>query len=212
MDKSKPFYNPRHFRETDSARLYALIRKHPFATLITVEDSVPVVSHLPFILNEQSGTHGTLYGHMARANRQWQTFAEEQEVLVIFHGPHAYVTPSWYAEDLNVPTWNYAVVHAYGRPRIFEDMAEFYRVLSEQVQTYEAPFAQPWQFTLPDDFVQQKMLGVVCFALEITRLEGKFKLSQNRPEEDPVHVAAMLEEDAETREVSELMRVRESQP
>jgi transcriptional regulator len=111
-----------------------------------------------------------------------------------------------------VPTWNYAVVHAYGRPHIFEDMAEFYRVLSEQVQTYEAPFAQPWQFTLPDDFVQQKMLGVVCFALEITRLEGKFKLSQNRPEEDRVHVAAMLEEDAETREVSELMRAREPQP
>ena len=163
MDTSNSFYNPRHFRETDPARLYALIREHPFATLITVEDSVPVVSHLPFILDEQSGTHGTLYGHMARANRQWRTFAEEQELLVIFHGPHAYVTPSWYAEGLMCRP---------GIMRLCMRMVGFislkiwpnsYRVLSEQVQTYEAPFAQPWQFTLPDDFVQQKMLGIVCF-------------------------------------------------
>ena len=209
MKTIDPFYNPRHFQEKDIARLHALIREHPFATLITVQDAVPIITHIPFILDAEHGPFGTLYGHIALANQHWQALTETQEALVIFHGPHAYVTPSWYAEGLNVPTWNYAVVHAYGRPRVIEDQAEFYRLLAEQVKTYEAPFADPWLFELPDDFVQKKMLGIVGFALDLTRLEGKFKISQNRPEVDRIHVAEMLDEDTETKGVAGLMRARE---
>jgi transcriptional regulator len=204
------FYVPKHFRETDTADLHKLMRENPFATLITVSEGLPVVSHLPFIFDFELGEQGTLYAHMALGNQQWKTLKETQEALVIFQGPHAYITPSWYDDELSVPTWNYAVVHAYGRPRIFEDQAEFYQLLAEQVQTYEAPFTQPWPITsLSDEFMQKKMLGIVGFALEITRLDGKFKLSQNRSEHERVHVAEKLAEDGETASASILMQERE---
>jgi transcriptional regulator len=188
-------YTPEAFREDDIARLHTLMQDYNFAVLVTQQpDGVPVATHLPFIVDTKRGSYGygTLLCHMARANPQWRSFASEHEVLVIFQGPHAYVSPSWYKEALSVPTWNYAVVHAYGKPRIIEDATELCETLRTLIEQSEAQFEKPWPFDLPQDFVQQKMHGIVGVEIEITRLEGKFKLSQNRPLADQVHVAATL--------------------
>jgi transcriptional regulator len=203
-------YIPEAFCEDDSAKLHALMQAYNFAALVTQSlDGVPVATHLPCIVDTNPGSYGfgTLFCHMARANQQWRNFTSEHEVLVIFQGPHAYISPSWYEEALSVPTWNYAVVHAYGKPRIIEDTTELYNTLHTLVQHSEARFEKPWPFDLPQDFVQQKMRGVVGIEIDITRLEGKFKLSQNRPAIDQINVAATLHNssDALSEEVAKLM-------
>jgi transcriptional regulator len=188
-------YTPEAFREDDITRLHALMQDYNFAALVTQQpDGLPVATHLPFIVDTKRGSsgYGTLLCHMARANPQWRSFDGEREALVIFQGPHAYVSPSWYEEPLSVPTWNYAVVHAYGRPRIIEDATELYNNLRMLVQQSEAQFEKPWPFDLPANFVQGMMRGTVGFEIEITRLEGKFKLNQNRSLADQAHVAATL--------------------
>ena len=136
-------YIPRHFHETDPARLFALMEQHRFALLVTSEGGVPVATHLPLLVERDAARGDRLVGHMARANPQWRAFSEEREVLAIFEGPHAYVSPSWYAEQPSVPTWNFAAVHAYGRPRVLEDPAEVLRVLRASVDTFEAGFERP---------------------------------------------------------------------
>jgi transcriptional regulator len=185
-------YIPKWFRETDQAALHDLMRANSFATLISQHDGAPYASHVPMLLQADAGPHGTLVGHMARANPQWRDFDPAQEVLTIFQGPHAYVSPSWYETELSVPTWNYAVVHAYGTPCVIEDHTALYDILKTTVAMYEAPFEQPWPFDLPEDFVDKMMRAIVGFAIPITRLEGKYKLSQNRPLEDQQRVVEAL--------------------
>lgn len=187
-------YTPKAFREDDIARLHQLMHDYSFATLITAQEGgLPLVSHLPFLLERERGPYGVLVSHMARANEQWHALLEDQEALVIFQGPHAYVSPSWYEPDpLSVPTWNYAVAHAYGRPRIIKDGEAVYRILQALVDKNEAGFAQPWELHPPDEYTYKRMQALVAFEIEITRLEGKYKLSQNRPMHDREHVAAAL--------------------
>jgi len=199
-------YIPKAFREDDLNTLHKLIREYSFATLITQHEGVPFATHLPFILDAQRGQHGSLLAHMARANPQWHDFASEQEVLVIFQGPHAYVSPSWYEVELSVPTWNYAVVHAYGIPRLIEESEELYKLLKILIETHEAQFESPWPFQLPDDYLQKMMHGIVGFEIEITRLEGKFKMSQNRTESERENVIASLQESSHTLAVADLMK------
>jgi transcriptional regulator len=200
-------YIPKSFSEDDPVILYSLMERYSFATLVTSADRQLIASHLPFILDAE---RGVLKAHLARANNQWQSFANDQEVLVIFQGPHAYVTPSWYEPDSsNVPTWNYAAVHAYGLPHIIDNPLEVYGMLCELVNFNEAGFEKPWQ--LEDYSVyEQRLLAVVAFEIEITRLEGKYKLSQNRNESDQRHVAEGLSSSASPLEVAtgELMRER----
>src|SRR5438034_9676651 len=198
-------YIPKAFREDDLNTLHKLIREYSFATLITQHEGVPFATHLPFILDAQRGQNGSLLAHMARANPQWHDFASEQEVLVIFQGPHAYVSPSWYEVELSVPTWNYAVVHAYGIPRLLEDGEELYKLLKTLIETHEAQFENPWPFQLPDDYLQKMMRGIVGFEIEITQLEGKFKLSQNRTESERENVVAALLESSDMLAVAALM-------
>ena len=126
-------YIPKLFREEDISTLHQLMQAYSFATLVTQHDGAPYASHLPLTLCPEAGPFGTLMGHMARANPQWRDFEVdgEQEVLVIFQGPHTYVSPSWYAVQPSVPTWNYAAVHAYGMPRLIEDEAELYEALQQ---------------------------------------------------------------------------------
>jgi transcriptional regulator len=130
--------------------------------------------------------------------------------LTIFQGPHAYVSPSWYETELSVPTWNYAVVHAYGTPRVIEDSAALYDILKAVVQMYEAPFEQPWPFALPEDYVDKMMRAIVGFSISITRLEGKYKLSQNRPPEDQQRVVEALHRQGDelSTDTAALMRPR----
>ncbi len=190
-------YMPKSFQEADRTTLHQLMQTYSFATLITQADGMPYASHVPLLLRPDDGPYGTLVGHLARANPQWRHFDAAREVLVIFQGPHTYVSPSWYGVHPSVPTWNYAVVHAYGTPRVMDDHDEFYAALSALVQVYEAPSAQPWRFDLPDDYVRQMMRAIVGVSIRITRLEGKYKLSQNRSLDDQRRVAAVLQAQGE---------------
>src|ERR1700749_1163917 len=133
-------YIPPAFRLEDKARLAAFLRAHSFATFITQDGAAPFASHLPMLYRPDLGEHGTLIAHLARANPQWQHFAEDREALVIFHGPHGYISPSWYETSPAVPTWNYAVVHAYGIPWIFEDHDRIAALLRETISLYESSF------------------------------------------------------------------------
>jgi transcriptional regulator len=186
-------YIPKAFCEDDLTTLHALMQNDSFATLITQHDGVPFASHLPLLLRPEEGPYGTLVGHMARANPQWRDFDATREVLVIFQGPHAYISPSWYEVHPSVPTWNYAAVHAYGTPQLIDDSATLYELLHALVHTYEAPMPQPWAFDLPADYVHNMMQGIVGFTMRISRLEGKCKLSQNRSLGDQKRVTVALE-------------------
>ena len=203
---------PERFREDDLHTLHTLMRDYSFAALVTQHEGMPFASHLPLMLATDEGPYGTLYGHMARANPQWQDFDTSQDVLVIFQGPHTYVSPSWYEEDpTNVPTWNYAVVHAYGRPCLITDDRACHALLETLVRTHEASFATPWRFQVPEAELHTKMQGIVAFALRITHVEGKLKLSQNRSLVDQQHVAETLQQSADpvSRDVGSLMRQRQ---
>ncbi len=203
-------YIPAHFREDDLATLQAFMREYSFATLVsTTDEGVPIATSLPFLLESEPAPYGTLKAHMALGNPQWRTFRQDREVLVLFQGPHAYITPSWYEETLSVPTWNYAMVHAYGIPRIMEDPATLYEFLKMLIQTHEAQFSEPWPFEqLPGEYVEKMMKGIVGFSIEISRLEGKFKMSQNRMPRERARVAEELRksQDPSRRVVGELVR------
>lgn len=185
-------YLPKHFEETDSERALALVEANPFGMLVTAPDGEPFVSHLPFLLN-RDGNGVRLLGHMARANPQWRHFAEAREVLVVFQGPHAYVSPSWYAAP-DVPTWNYAVVHLRGAPRVIEDGAELERLLAAMTRAHEAEEAALRRAD-PGMERKAKLMGmVVGFEIAVSGIRAKFKLGQNRSEEDRRRVADALAE------------------
>jgi transcriptional regulator len=183
------------------------MRRHSFATLITHDGSSSFASHLPFLYNQIRGPYGCLTAHMARANPQWEHISNGQEALVIFQGPHAYISPSWYEAALAVPTWNYAVVHAYGVPNIITAHDRLVEILNETVATYESGMPQPWNGDLLAEFRDKLVDGIVGFEIPITRIEGKFKLGQNRTQADQqrVHDALAKSADGTDRSLAELM-------
>jgi transcriptional regulator len=187
-------YIPQRFSEKDLSVLQALMREYSFATLVgTQEDGVPLATHLPVLYEPQPAPYGALKAHLALGNPQWRTFQADREALVMFQGPHAYISPSWYEAELSVPTWNYAAIHAYGRPRIISDPATLYLHLKALIATHEAQFASPWSPEgLPPDYIERLMKGVVGFEMEITRLEGKLKMSQNRSETERARICTEL--------------------
>ncbi len=201
-------YLPASFRERDRERIFAIIEEHPFATLVVQGEDGLVGNHLPLLLARDRGEHGTLIGHMARANPQWKAFARGGEVLAIFTGPHAYVSPSFYVDPLNVPTWNYVAVHAAGTARVFHEERELRPVLEQLVDTFERREPTPWRLDVPDDFLAELSKAIVGFEIPIARLEGKLKLSQNRAPADARGALAGLaaREDTESRAVAAWMR------
>ena len=200
-------YSPGPFQIKDPEILNAFMREHSFASIVTHDGAVPHATHMPVLLDPARGPQGTLVSHMARANPQWRHFADGKEVLVIFTGPHAYVSPAWYATTPAVPTWNYTAVHAYGRPRLVSDPEQFAAMLHDLVEFYESPRQDRWSGEMPVEFRDRLMQGIVGVEIEITRLEGKFKLSQNRPEDAPGVMTALAASDYQTeREVARLMR------
>jgi transcriptional regulator len=201
-------YTPTHFTMADRAAIARLIHDHSFATLVTPAAGGPFISHLPLLLVAGSEPHGTLLGHMARANPQWQHAAGVSSVA-LFHGPHAYVSPSWYAVPAKaVPTWNYAAVHAHGVLDIIDDPVEARSVLDALVQRFEGKRETPWQFAMPVPQRDALVNAIVAFRLRIRSVEAKFKLSQNRPHGDQVRVAAALDAEGypEAASVAEWMR------
>ncbi|MBK8119418.1 MAG: FMN-binding negative transcriptional regulator [Sulfuritalea sp.] len=189
-------YLPAHFEETRSEVLHALMRDHPFATLIAHGADGLAAHHLPLHFAPKVAPMGALQGHVARANPLWRESANA-EVLVIFHGPQAYVTPSWYATKREhgkaVPTWNYAVVHAHGRLRTLDDPAWLRGQLETLVTRHEADFAEPWRIAdAPPDYIDRMLVAIVGIEIAITRLRGKWKISQNQPQANRAGVVAGL--------------------
>ena len=200
-------YVPTHFRETDLPRLHEFMDRHGFAVLVSPRDASLEASHLPLLLERESGPFGRLWGHMARANLQWRQ-AAGGEVLAVFSGPHAYVSPTWYQDEQVVPTWNYVAVHAYGRFEIVEEPSELLPILRRQVETYEGGYDRPWTFDESSEFVAKLLKSIVGFRVEITRVEGKWKLSQNHPQARRERVIAALRDggDYESGQVASLMQ------
>ena len=185
-------YMPRMFAPSEPAAIARLIGEYPFAMLITPGEAEPVISHLPLELIADEGTHGALLGHMARANPHWRLLPERASVAV-FHGPHAYVSPSWYADPAAaVPTWNYAVVHVHGTAALVTDRAEKRALLDQLVGRYEGGRAQPWRLQLEGRALESMLEAIVGFRLRIERIDAKFKFSQNRSAEDRERVIVAL--------------------
>jgi transcriptional regulator len=188
-------YVPDHFAGDDPALIARLIRDYPFATLITPAPMGHVITHLPLLLLPEDGSRGTLVGHFARANPHVGA-ASTGASTAIFHGPHAYVSPSWYADPAaSVPTWNFAVVHLHGSIELATDTAATRAILDQMIAMFESSRATPWRMAL-DARNEAAMLGaIVGFSMRVARVEAKFKLSQNRSAVDRDRVAAALEAD-----------------
>ena len=200
-------YSPDHFRIHDRATISAFMRKHSFATIVTHDGEVPHATHMPVLYEPNTGEHGTLVSHLARADPQWKHFESGREVLVVFTGPHAYISSAWYATAPAVPTWNYTAVHAYGVPRMVTEPQKFATILHDLVEFYEASRADRWHGEMPEEFLQRLMKGIVGVKIGITRIEAKYKLSQNRPEDQPSVIAALsTSADQTDREVAEMMK------
>ncbi|RIL06693.1 MAG: FMN-binding negative transcriptional regulator [Proteobacteria bacterium] len=185
-------YVPPHFAETDVASLHARMRAHSFATLVSWLDGAPFATHVPLLLDAERGPLGTLVGHVARANPHARAFDGAAPSLAIFAGPHAYVSPRWYATSPNVPTWNYVAVHATGRVRAVEDAARVRALLARSAALYEAGADAPWSPDAAPAYVEKLLRGIAAFELPIERLEGKRKLSQNKKPSDRAGVVAAL--------------------
>ncbi|NJD33743.1 MAG: FMN-binding negative transcriptional regulator [Betaproteobacteria bacterium] len=204
-------YLPDHFAENRSEVLQALMRAHPFATLVTQDADGLSADHLPLHLAADVAPCGALQGHVARANPLWRN-AADSEVLAIFHGPQAYVTPSWYetkrADGKAVPTWNYVVVHARGRLRVIDDRAWLRRQLETLVAQHEAGFAEPWHIAdAPPDYIDKMLGAIVGIEINITDLAGKWKTSQNQPAINRAGVVAGLrqQESDDARQMADLV-------
>lgn len=184
-------YIPEFFKETNPERISALIEENSFGTLITAPEGAPFASHLPFLYERSKGSHGMLLGHMARANPQWQHFSSGIEVLAVFQGPHAYVSPSQHLSS-GVPTWNYAVVHLRGKPRLIEGEPELKILLEQLTRVHESRTQEPCELSIADERYS-KLIGMIAgFEIEITDIQASFKLSQNRPPEDRQRVIEKL--------------------
>jgi transcriptional regulator len=223
-------YTPPLFQPADPTHIREVMRRHPFATLLSTvppdeetahgdadPDDVPgqiVGSHLPLLLRPEVGPNGQLAGHMARKNPQWRHFEtppgqKDHKVLAIFHGPHAYVSPSFYRQPLNVPTWNYVTVHAYGIARVYHDPRRLRLLLDEMIAAFESPQKRPWQNHAPDDYMAPRLAAIVGFDIDLTRVQATFKLNQNRQPVDREGAALCLasSSDSMSREVAGWMRL-----
>lgn len=185
-------YRPTAFREDDVEKLVSFMKANSFATLVSILDSVPCASHIPLIVTAEEGIV-KLIGHLAKQNPQWQAF-EASESLAIFTGAHAYISPALYEKRESVPTWNYIAVHAYGIPKIitFNNSPELMEnMIDGMVDNYEASYKEHWH-SLSTGFREGMMNGIVGFEMTVTRLEGKYKLSQNRSQVEQENVSDAL--------------------
>ena len=179
-------YLPKHFEENRVPVLHAHIGAHPLGALVAMTGAGLDANHIPFEVDPEPAPFGTLRGHIARANPLWRDVSRDVEALVIFQGPGIYVSPSWYVTKAEtgkvVPTWNYAVVHAYGTPRFIDDREWLRGFVTHLTDRHEAPRADPWKVTdAPADYIEQMLGAIIGLEIPITRLVGKWKVSQNRP-------------------------------
>jgi transcriptional regulator len=193
-------YVPQHFSVDDLAHLHEVIRRNSFGVVTSLLDRQLMATHLPFMIDPSRGPNGTLLAHMARANPHWRGFDGKTEALVVFSGPHGYISPTWYETKApKVPTWNYVAVHVYGAPVVRDDPAESRAHLAQVASINEAGRPNPWNIDdEPREFIDRMVPGVVAFEIPIARIEGKAKLSQNRPADERARVIAALRTEGET--------------
>jgi transcriptional regulator len=204
-------YLPPTFTEARPPVLVAHIERHDFGLLVSRGATGLTASHIPFLV-EYHGEELHLLGHLARPNPQVEDLGHDEQVLAIFSGPHAYISPSWYAAGPAVPTWNYVDVHAYGTVRLVREADWLRSLLLRLSDRHEAGSSNPWRMReLPEPYLQGMLKGIIGFDITVTRMEGKYKLSQNRPAVDRPRVIAALEcrEGADSLAVARLMRERE---
>ena len=190
-------YIPNAFHEDRIEVLHDLIRNYPFAALITLNKEGIQANHIPFELDPAPEPFGTLHAHVARANPVWRDLSQNDEALVIFQGPNSYISPSWYRTKeetgMVVPTWNYMVVHAHGKLQPIEDPVWLRALVEKLTRTHEENMPQPWSVSdAPSDYIEKQLTAIVGLRLTITRLVGKWKLSQNRPPQDRASVIQTL--------------------
>lgn len=201
-------YIPPAFVETDTAKLHDFIEQNSFGLLVSSTELGPIASHLPFLLERDSGPHGTLLAHLARSNPQWRDFAHGERALSVFSGAHAYISPAWYEAEPVVPTWNYAAVHAVGPVELVEDRETLLELVDRFTRHFEAHRETPWVFDRGTEFARRLADQIVGLRITIERLEGKWKVGQNQPEERRLKAAAALagQGGEQAREVAEWMR------
>jgi transcriptional regulator len=183
-------YIPEHFRVRDHADAMAFMRANPFTILISQSEEGPFATHLPVIIREE-GDRLLIRGHVAKANPHWKYLEQQSTCLTIFHGPHAYISPANYTTRETVPTWNYGAVHVYGNARTFSDPGELLGVLHELIPMFEAAFADQWA-TLSEAYQARMLSHIVGFEISVSRIEAKFKLSQNRAKDEQQNIIDSL--------------------
>jgi transcriptional regulator len=183
-------YIPEFNRQEDRAAILAFMRANPFAILVSNVEGIPFATHLPLLIDD-SGDEIVIQGHMAKANAHWKSINEGEESLIIFHGPHAYISPSLYENRESVPTWNYAAVHVYGEPKLFFDEQGLKATLHRMINTFESSYMAQWS-ELSEQYQSRMMKHIVGFDIRVKRLEAKFKLSQNRTKGEQAQVIRSL--------------------
>ena len=199
-------YIPEHFVVRDHATALAFMRANPFTILVSSTDEGPFATHLPVVIRE-NGDQVVIRGHVAKANPHWRHLERDPRCMIIFHGPHAYISPGNYTLRESVPTWNYGAVHVYGNARVFSAPEELLGVLHELIPMFEPPYAEQWA-SLSQTYRERMLSHIVGFEITVTRIEAKFKLSQNRTREEQENVIASLgaAEDTAVSGTARLMR------
>jgi transcriptional regulator len=200
-------YVPASFAVDDLQQIWQFVEQHSFATLVTNHDRESVATHLPLLLDRSAGDRGRLTGHFAKANSHSE-WSRHQMALVIFAGPHAYISPTWYAEPRVVPTWNYIAVHAYGVIKPIEDRQRLLAIVEQMVQTYEQTFPVPWQLASQDPhYIDQLLNAITGFEIDVEHWEGKWKLNQNHSQlrRDRVIEALRQQDNDDAREIASWM-------
>jgi transcriptional regulator len=199
---SETIYVPAAHRVEDLALLHQTMEEYPFVELVTAAPSLRI-THLPVWLDRRAGPYGTLFGHIARNNPQSEAIQAGGAAVVVFRGPHAYISPSWYENPKSVPTWNFAAIHASGNLRAVTDEAALYDLLSELIKRFETKYAGSYDFSaIPRSFVTGMMKGISGFGLRIEKVEGKFKLGQERSQQDRDSIVRRLESARTERDIA----------
>jgi transcriptional regulator len=202
-------YIPKFNQTTDKDEIVSFMRQFSFATIITAKNSFPIATHLPFVVTEKD-ENVILTSHFAKANPQWADI-ENNQVLIIFSEPHAYISPKNYEKELNVPTWNYISVHAYGKASLVSETHEIFDLLEATIDNYETSYKSQWE-SLPDDYKMKMANGIVAFNIFVTDLQAKKKLSQNRTETEQQNIIDTLSKSCDTNEqkIAEFMKKNDS--
>lgn len=205
-------YIPKAFEVNDKTKLVEFIKKNSFGVLFSQIEDKPFATHLPFLIEENKGENGVLIGHMAKPNPHWKNL-DSKEVLVVFSGSHAYISPTWFNETNTVPTWNYVAVHIYGEFNLVENKQELKDILEKTVDFYESTMPNPWKVEFDNKYIDGLMNGIVGFEINIKKIEGKWKLNQNHSVQRQQNLINGLKtrNDYNSQEIAELMEQNVSQ-